>query len=142
MRKLFVLFAVVAMCLSGPAASRQPTVHVIKQDDGGMLTHFIARYDRWEENGDKVRIDGECLSACTLMLGILPLRDICATDRAQFGFHSATNQGHYADDGTAFMWFFYSGRVREVLAQHGWPAPSFRPNFLMIKAQEIVRACG
>ncbi len=142
MRKLFAIFAAVAMCLAGPSAtSKQPTVHVIHRDGGGVLFHYIEKYYVWNTNGDRVRVAGECYSACTLVLGALDNRRICAARGAQFGFHSASNSGEFTQGGTEFMWSFYSGQVREVLARHGWAAPSYHPEFLMINAQEIVRPC-
>jgi len=34
-------------------------------------------------------IDGPCLSACTLVLGMVPNNRICVTRRAVLGFHAA-----------------------------------------------------
>ena len=39
--------------------------------------------------GETVRIDGNCLSACTLVLGYVPRHRICTTSEARFGFHAA-----------------------------------------------------
>ena len=41
------------------------------------------------ESGERVIIDGPCLSACTLVLGVVPKDRICVTPRAVFGFHAA-----------------------------------------------------
>ena len=38
-------------------------------------------------------IDGACLSACTLVLGIVPRERICVTQRAMLGFHAAWMPG-------------------------------------------------
>jgi hypothetical protein len=41
------------------------------------------------ESGERVVIDGPCLSACTLVLSIVPGERICVTKRAVLGFHAA-----------------------------------------------------
>ena len=38
-------------------------------------------------------IDGPCLSACTMVLGVIPRERICVTPRARLGFHAAWNPG-------------------------------------------------
>ena len=40
-------------------------------------------------SGERVVVDGNCLSACTLVLGMIAHDHICATQRARFGFHAA-----------------------------------------------------
>lgn len=141
MKRLLIFVVVIAMCLAGPAASRRPTVHVIRHDNGGNLVRYIGRFVGWDNNGDYVRIEGPCMSACTLMLGALDNSRICATAYGQFGFHSASEADEYSLKGTELMWFFYSSYVRSVMRAHGWGHPSYHPQFLMIDAQEIVRAC-
>jgi hypothetical protein len=141
MKRFLILVAVVMMCLTVPAASRGPAVHVIRHDDGGVLIKYIGRYVGWDDNGDLVRLDGKCMSACTLILGTFDNDRLCATRRAQFGFHSAIKEGEYTADGTAFMWFFYGAHVRRALARREWNWPSYHPEFLMIDAQELVRPC-
>jgi hypothetical protein len=37
-----------------------------------------------------VRISGVCLSACTVLLGYVPRKNICMTDKGVLGFHLAT----------------------------------------------------
>jgi hypothetical protein len=41
------------------------------------------------ESGERVVIDGPCLSACTLVLDLVPSDRICVTRRAVLGFHAA-----------------------------------------------------
>ena len=40
-------------------------------------------------SGERVVIDGPCLSACTLVLSMVPNDRICVTRRAVLGFHAA-----------------------------------------------------
>src|SRR3954449_12311650 len=61
----------------------------ITRDHGGYVEEYKAKYARVRDKGERVIIDGICNSACTLVLGIVPLNRICATPRASMGFHQA-----------------------------------------------------
>lgn len=61
----------------------------ITDDHGGYLEQYKARYAAIRDRGERVIIDGVCNSACTVVLGIVPLQRICATPRASLGFHLA-----------------------------------------------------
>ena len=50
---------------------------------------FLALFDRVRASGERVVIDGPCLSACTLVLSMVPIDRICVTRRAILGFHAA-----------------------------------------------------
>lgn len=56
---------------------------------GGQVGPFLDLFDRVRESGDRVVIDGPCLSACTLVLMSVPSERICVTRRAVLGFHAA-----------------------------------------------------
>src|SRR6476659_9070674 len=56
---------------------------------GGQVGPFLELFDRVRESGERVVIDGPCLSACTLVLSMVPSNRICVTRRAVFGFHAA-----------------------------------------------------
>ena len=56
---------------------------------GGQVGPFLDLFDRVRESGERVVIDGPCLSACTLVLSIVPDDRICVTRRAVLGFHAA-----------------------------------------------------
>lgn len=61
----------------------------ITRDFGGLVEQYKAKYARIRDRGDRVIIDGICNSACTMVLGIVPLNRICVTPRASLGFHAA-----------------------------------------------------
>src|SRR6201997_4868866 len=61
----------------------------ITRDHGGDLEQYKAAYARLRDAKEQVILDGICNSACTLVLGIVPLQRICATPRASLGFHEA-----------------------------------------------------
>jgi hypothetical protein len=56
---------------------------------GGQVGPFIDLFDKVRESGERVVIDGPCLSACTLVLSMVPNDRICVTRRAVLGFHAA-----------------------------------------------------
>lgn len=61
----------------------------ITRDFGGYVEEYKAKYAKIKAHGERVIIDGICNSACTLVLGIVPLNRVCATPRATMGFHQA-----------------------------------------------------
>ncbi len=56
---------------------------------GGQVGPFIDLFDKVRATGERVVIDGPCLSACTLVLSVVPNDRICVTRRAVLGFHAA-----------------------------------------------------
>jgi hypothetical protein len=77
----FILLLLTAM----PAAAEVR----IARDFGGDLEAYKAKYVKLRDKGERIVIDGICNSACTTVLGIVPLNRICATPRARLGFHQA-----------------------------------------------------
>src|SRR5262249_14031955 len=61
----------------------------ITQDYGGSIERYKTKYALIRDRGERVIIDGICDSACTLVLGIVPLERVCATPQASLGFHMA-----------------------------------------------------
>src|SRR5213593_3591135 len=56
---------------------------------GGQVGPFLDLFERVRASGERVVIDGPCLSACTLVLWVVPNERICVTRRAVLGFHAA-----------------------------------------------------
>ena len=56
---------------------------------GGAVGPFLELFERVRASGERVVIDGPCLSACTLVLSMVPDDRICVTRRAVLGFHAA-----------------------------------------------------
>jgi hypothetical protein len=56
---------------------------------GGQVGSFLELFERVRATGERVVIDGPCLSACTLVLSMVPAERICVTRRAILGFHAA-----------------------------------------------------
>jgi hypothetical protein len=98
----------------------------ITRDYGGFLDEYKAKYAAIRDRGDRVIIDGPCDSACTLVLGIVPLNRICVTSRARLGFHTAYYEHLAANgtkvpsyEGTADMMSYYPQTVKQWLNRHG-----------------------
>ena len=44
----------------------------ISDDVGGRIGAYVEQFSQVKQTGERVVIDGACLSACTLVLGIVP----------------------------------------------------------------------
>ena len=74
--------------------------------------------------GDRVVIDGPCMSACTLVWSVVPNNRICVTRRAVLGFHVARsidrhNRLHIEAEATEHMLEPYPMPVRDWIVRHG-----------------------
>ena len=96
----------------------------IAEDRGGQIGHYLQTFASVRSSGERVIIDGNCLSACTLVLGIVPRERICATRNARLGFHAAwmpDTDGHPVTSpmGTQALWNIYPSAVRHWITRHG-----------------------
>ena len=83
--KATVLAAVLAALVLPPARAE---VRILASP-GGQVGPFLDLFERVRASGERVVIDGPCLSACTLVLSVVPAGRICVTRRAVLGFHAA-----------------------------------------------------
>ena len=84
---LKTMFLAAALCgLVLPPA--QAEIRILGSQ-GGQVGPFLDLFERVRASGERVVIDGPCLSACTLVLGMVPNNRICVTRRAVLGFHAA-----------------------------------------------------
>ena len=91
---------------------------------GGEVGSFLKLFEVLRESGERIIIDGPCLSACTLVLGIVPRERICVTQRALLGFHAAWMPGPAGKPvpspvGTQALWEIYPQHVRRWINQRG-----------------------
>lgn len=56
---------------------------------GGPVVPYVQLFEAVRKSGERVIIDGPCISACTLVLSIVPGNRVCVTRRAVLGFHAA-----------------------------------------------------
>jgi hypothetical protein len=83
--KAIVLAAVLGTLALPPARAE---VRILASP-GGQVGPFLDLFERLRASGERVVIDGPCLSACTLVLSVVPDDRICVTRRAILGFHAA-----------------------------------------------------
>lgn len=115
--------AVILLALSTTAAAAD---YRITRDHGGLVDEYKAKYAQLRDRGERIIIDGICNSACTLVLGIVPLNRICVTPRASLGFHQAYYDKRWtmgvkvaSAEGTADLVSYYPTTVREWIKRNG-----------------------
>src|SRR5947209_13653928 len=96
----------------------------IYDDRGGRIEDYISRFSALRQSGERVIVDGACLSACTMVLGAIPRNRICVTSRATFGFHAAWIPTGYGSTvrsplGDRVLWASYPPAVRQWINRHG-----------------------
>jgi hypothetical protein len=98
---------------------------LIRASPGGDVVRYFALFSVVKESGERVIIDGPCLSACTLVLSIVPNNRICVTRRAILGFHAArelddrTGRLSPATAATRAIQGTYPPAVQAWIARHG-----------------------
>jgi hypothetical protein len=104
----------------------------ITNDPGGEVSSYVQKFQQVRASGERVVIDGPCLSACTLLTGIVPRDRVCVTSRAELGFHAAS----YYDDasrslvptreGSRVVMQLYPGAIRAWIGRHGGLTPTLK----------------
>jgi hypothetical protein len=117
-------FALVAAAIVLVAANSASASVRISDDYGGQIGRYLEHYRAVRDAGERVIIDGLCLSACTLVLGVVPRERICVTAGARLGFHAAWRRGERAsilvsDEGTALLMATYPQEIRDWISQRG-----------------------
>ena len=97
---------------------------LITNDRGGPLGAYLQRYSTIRDSGERVIIDGPCLSACTVVLALVPARRICLTSRALLGFHAAVASEEYMYPGagsaaTRTLFALYPDAIRRLIVKKG-----------------------
>jgi hypothetical protein len=112
--------------LAGAVISVSPASATMRitGDPGGLVIAYVERFAAARAIGEPVIIDGPCLSACTLAIGMLPRGQVCATPNAVLGFHSAwrpTAKGGKVTSPvvTQAMYELYPTNVRKWITRRG-----------------------
>jgi len=118
------LIVVVAVLLGAWSAAPAFATVVLSGDSGGKMEEYTARFQQVRNSGETVVIDGTCLSACTMVLGLVPRNRICTTENAVLGFHAAwmyDNAGNRiaSASGTRDLMKFYPSSIRAWIARNG-----------------------
>lgn len=88
-RTAFMKTVILAAALWGMVSPPAAAEIRILASPGGEVGPFLELFERVRTSGERVVIDGPCLSACTLVLSAVPNDRICVTRRAVLGFHAA-----------------------------------------------------
>ncbi len=90
-RILGVTLAVaVAFLTAQPSQGAKPRNAIVVQNDGGgNMANRVAQVQQLRRSGKPVEIRGNCMSACTMYLG---LRNTCVTPGARLGFHGPSSR--------------------------------------------------
>jgi hypothetical protein len=133
--------AVVGFMASSIAAPSAASADIrIVGDPGGEVSSYIRKFHELRDSGQRVVIDGPCLSACTLLTGIIPRDHVCVTQHAMLGFHAAS----YYDDasrslvptreGSALVMRLYPAQIRNWIERHG----GLTPHLLQLRGHELM----
>ncbi len=134
MKRLIAVFALAGICINamplsamagcGPGTGgAQSTwsravcgpVCTVRYSPGGVIDHFMAQVANLKRDRVTLRIDGPCISACTMAADKARPR-VCITPRASFQFHN----GYYCPRGDRFRPAgFYSRDILAWVDTHG-----------------------
>jgi hypothetical protein len=138
MRTLFAGICAVAVTLCGLVAPPSHAEVRIMASTGGQVGPFLDMFERVRASGERVVIDGPCLSACTLVLSIVPRERICVTRRAAFGFHAARSMDRrgrmYAEpEASKLVLQTYPSGVRSWIVHRG----GLTSHLLLLRGPEL-----
>ena len=124
----FLAGATVGMVLATVPASATMR---ITSDPGGQIGPYLENLASLRSSGEHVVIDGPCLSACTMVLGVIPRDHLCVTARARLGFHTAwrpdsAGRPVVSRDGTELLMTVYPQPVRDWIARRGGLSPHMK----------------
>jgi hypothetical protein len=88
MRRAIITLAIVVAALCAAVSPTRAELRILASP-GGQVGPFLDLFEQVRASGERVVIDGPCLSACTLVLSVVPDDRICVTRRAVLGFHAA-----------------------------------------------------
>ena len=139
-----IVCLVVALLWCGPALADLR----VPRDFGGFVLEYKAKCANARDRGERVIIDGICNSACTLVLGIVPLTRICATPRASLGFHQAYYDKKWTAGlrvtsiaGTDELMSYYPPSVKDWIARQGGLSAQMKKVFNGTDLWAIVDPC-
>ena len=101
----------------------------ILSDPGGEVSSYLRAFHEMRASGERIVIDGPCLSACTLLTGIVPRDHVCVTRRAVLGFHAASYYNDVSRSpvptraGTRLVMRLYPPEIRAWIDRHGGLTP-------------------
>ena len=138
MRAFFAGICLIAAMLCALATSPAQAEVRILGSRGGQVGPFLDLFERVRDSGERVVIDGPCLSACTLVLSMVPSSRICMTRRAVLGFHAARSMDRrgrmYAEPAaSALVLQAYPAGVRDWIIRRG----GLTSHLLLLRGREL-----
>jgi hypothetical protein len=129
----WIVAILMAMAVSPASATKR-----ISDDPGGQLGPYLQKLAALRSSGEQVVIDGKCLSACTMVLGVIPHDHICVTSKAQLGFHAAwrpddAGRQVTSREGTELLMDNYPQQVRDWIARRG----GLSPHMIFLAGREL-----
>ena len=105
---------------------------------GGSVGQYLDFFAKVRQSGERVVIDGPCLSACTLVLSSVPRKRICATSRAVLGFHAPfvvddKGRTYRSREITRAVNAAYPANVRSWIKRHG----GLTQKTILLKGREL-----
>jgi hypothetical protein len=130
-----ILLSIALGALALPSAQAEMR---ILGSPGGQVGPFLDLFDRVRKSGERVVIDGPCLSACTLVLSMVPNDRICVTRRAVLGFHGARSMDRrgrlYAEpEASELVLEAYPSPVRNWISRRG----GLTSRLLLLRGREL-----
>jgi hypothetical protein len=110
----------------------------ILSSGGGTVGTYLDFFNKVKASGERVVIDGPCLSACTLVLSTVPRKRICVTSKAVLGFHAPylvdkNGKTFRSREITKAMNATYPANVRAWIQRHG----GLSSNLIYLKGNEL-----
>jgi hypothetical protein len=131
------VYLVTALLCALAATPAEAEVRILGSP-GGQVGPFLDMFDRIRDSGESVVIDGPCISACTLVLSVVPNERICVTRRAVLGFHAARSMDRrgrlYAEpEASELVLQAYPAAVRNWIRRRG----GLSSRLLLLRGREL-----
>jgi hypothetical protein len=116
------------------------TAERIADDRGGQIGSYLDKYEGLRRSGQMVMIDGQCASACTIVLGKIPRDKICVTSNAALGFHAAFDFGNGGQQitnraATRALYSLYPSQVQRWISRRG----GLTPSMIVLRGAELTK---
>src|SRR5215510_4750929 len=133
----FLLAFLILTALSALVSPAAADIRIL-ESPGGQVGPFLDLFEEVRQSGERVVIDGPCLSACTLVLMTVPSERICVTRRAVLGFHAARSMDRrgrlYAEpEASKAVHEAYPEPIRNWISRHG----GLTSRMLLLRGREL-----
>jgi hypothetical protein len=132
--KRLILAAFLVLVAAAPALA---DVRILSSP-GGVVGSYLTFFSQVQRSGERVIIDGPCLSACTLVLSTIPRNRICVTSRAVLGFHAPqlvdqNGRKSRSREATRAVNASYPPAIRAWIKRHG----GLKQDLILLRGNEL-----